>query len=204
MKLPLTLTLALFLATATLAASPELDRAAAALPGTQAEFTQRFTPKGFTHSQVESGSVIFGALPMMRWSYTAPESKLFVFDGTKSWFYVPGDKQVTVTELDAAHRRELPFLLIGDPAGREKYFAVNETRRGNAIITTLQPRDSGAIIRNIAVAIDPSTHFIRSVDYTDREGNRTSFEFSGFQKKSAGVETFRFAPPAGVQVVQGQ
>lgn len=204
MKIPISLLLPLLVATASFAASPELDRAAAALPGTQAQFTQRFTPKGFTHSQVESGSVIFGALPMMRWSYTAPESKLFVFDGTKSWFYVPADRQVTVTQLDAAHRRELPFLLIGDPAEREKYFAVSESRRGNSIITTLQPRDSGAIIRNIAVAIDPSTHYIESVDYTDREGNRTSFEFSGFQRKSAGAETFRFSPPAGVQVVQGQ
>jgi len=141
---------------------------------------------------------------MMRWSYASPESKLFVFDGNKSWFYVPGDKQVTVTELDASHRRELPFLLIGDPAARDRYFIVSESRRGNAVVTTLQPRDSSAMIRNIAVTIAPSTHLIERVDYTDREGNRTSFEFSGFQKKSAGAETFRFSPPAGVQIVQGQ
>ena len=204
MKTRLILPLALLLAASALAAAPELDRAAAALPGTQAQFTQRFTPKGFTNSQVESGSVIFGTLPMMRWSYASPESKLFVFDGTKSWFYVPADRQVTVTQLDAAHRRELPFLLIGDPAARDRYFVVSESRRGNAVVTTLQPRDGGAMIRNIAVTIAPTTHFIERVDYTDREGNRTSFEFAGFQKKSAGAETFRFSPPAGVQVVQGQ
>ena len=200
----LTSLLALLVATASFAASPELDRAAATLPGTQAQFTQRFTPKGFTKSQIESGSVIFGTLPMMRWSYTSPESKLFVFDGSKSWFYVPADKQVTVAELDASHRRELPFLMIGDPAAREKYFVVSETRRGSSVVTTLQPRDAGAMIRNIAVTIAPSTHLIERVDYTDREGNRTSFEFSGFQRKSAGADTFRFSPPAGVQVVQGQ
>ena len=65
-------------------------------------FTQRFTPKGFKSSQVESGTVVFGTLPMMRWCYTAPEPKLFVFDGSKSWFYVPGDKQVTVAGIDDA------------------------------------------------------------------------------------------------------
>lgn len=141
---------------------------------------------------------------MMRWSYTSPESKLFVFDGTKSWFYVPADKQVTVADIDASRRRELPFLLIGDPAARDKYFVVSENRRGNDVVTTLQPRSGSAMIRNIAVTIAPSTHQIQHVEYTDREGNRTSFDFSGFQRKSAGPETFRFTRPAGVQVVQGQ
>ena len=59
----------------------ELDRAAAALSGTQAQFTQRFTPKGFKSSQTDSGVVVFGTVPMMRWSYAKPEEKVFVFDG---------------------------------------------------------------------------------------------------------------------------
>ena len=61
----------------------EIDRAAAAVAGKEASFTQRFTPKGFKNAQVESGSVIFGRMPMMRWSYTTPEEKLFVFDGER-------------------------------------------------------------------------------------------------------------------------
>src|ERR671926_760356 len=98
------------------AAPSEVDRAAAALPGTEARFTQSFTPKGFKNSQSESGTVIFGPLPQMRWSYSRPEQKLFVFDGSRSWFYFPADKQVTVADLDAERRAELPFLIIGDPA----------------------------------------------------------------------------------------
>src|ERR1700730_2349157 len=74
----------------------ELDRAAAALAGTEAQLTGRFTPKGFKNTEVESGTVLFGTLPMMRWSYSSPEEKLFVFDGERSWFYVPEEKQVTV------------------------------------------------------------------------------------------------------------
>ena len=83
----------------------ELDLAARAVAGREASFTQRFTPKGFKSSQVESGTVTFGSLPMMRWSYTAPEAKLFVFDGTKSWFYVPADRQVTVGVIDGSPRK---------------------------------------------------------------------------------------------------
>src|SRR5688500_13833585 len=123
----------------------ELDRAAAAMSGMEASFTHRFTAKGFKTAQVESGSVVFGALPMMRWSYTRPEEKLFVFDGTSSWFYVPADKQVTLGRVNDARKRELPFLLLGDPAARERHFAVKQQSRGGSVVTTLTPRDKASI-----------------------------------------------------------
>lgn len=186
------------------AAAAEIDRVAAALPGKEAQFTQRFTPKGFKNAQSESGSVIFGTLPMMRWSYSSPEQKLFVFDGSQSWFYVPGDKQVTVARLDESRKRELPFLLIGDAAAREKHFVVREQVKGATVITTLQPRDNAAMIRNIAITTASADHLIRSVEYTDREGNRTRFELSGYHPRAAAADVFRFTPPAGVQVVNAE
>jgi outer membrane lipoprotein carrier protein len=180
----------------------ELDRAAAALAGTEAQFTQRFTPKGFKNSQVDSGSVVFGTLPMMRWTYSKPEQKIFVFDGNRSWFYLPAEKQVTVTTLDEAHRRELPFLLIGDPAARDRNFVVRETTRGGNVVATLQPRAASAMIRNVTITIASATHAIQRVAYSDRDGNETVFDFSGFTKRSVTADLFRFTPPAGVEVVQ--
>jgi outer membrane lipoprotein carrier protein len=176
----------------------ELDRAAAALAGNEARFTQHFTPKGFKTAQVESGTVIFGTLPMMRWSYSRPEEKLFVFDGQRSWFYVPGDKQVTVTALDATRRSELPFLLIGDPAARDKNFVVRE--KGNVI--TLQPKSASAMIRSVVITIAADTHLIQRVDYTDREGNQTTFDLADMHKRAVTSDLFHFTPPAGVQVVE--
>lgn len=195
-----TILLTLFLATA--ANASELDRAVTALPGSQAQFTQRFTPRGFRTAQIESGSVIFGVAPMMRWSYAKPEEKLFVFDGARSWFYIPAEKQATVTALDATKRSELPFLILGDPSARDRNFVVKENRRGKSIVTTLQPRASTAAIRSIAVSTDPGTHLLQRVEYTDRDGNQTAFDFSSFQKINAPAETFRFSTPAGVHVVQ--
>jgi len=194
-----TITLLVFGTVATNAA--EINNAVAAIAGTEASFTQRFTPKGFSNSQVESGSVIFGTLPMMRWTYTRPEEKVFVFDGTQSWFYVAADKQVTVATLDDRRKSELPFLLIGDPAARERLFVVTESKRGNSIVVSLQPRSTSASIRNITMTIEPSTHLIRQLQYSDREGNRTEFDFSGFHRKTTSPELFRFTPPPGVEVV---
>ena len=141
---------------------------------------------------------------MMRWSYTSPESKLFVFDGSKSWFYVPADKQVTVGVIDDARKRELPILLIGDPSARDRYFIMKESQRGGSVVTTLQPRDRGAMIRDITVTSDAATHTITRIEYGDREGNRTSFDLSGYHAAAAGAETFHFTPPSGTQVVNAQ
>jgi outer membrane lipoprotein carrier protein len=202
MKRLTTLTAILIAAISLNAAPTALDRAAAAMSGMEASFTHRFTAKGFKTSQVENGTVVFGALPQMRWSYASPEQKLFVFDGTNSWFYVPGDKQVTTGRVTDARRKELPFLLLCDPAARDRVFVVKQQNRGGNIVTTLQPRDKASIIRAVTVTIAPSTHLIQRIDYTDRDGNQTSFSFSGYHRRAASANTFTFAPPAGVQVIR--
>jgi chaperone LolA len=197
--------LAVALALLAIAAAPlsEIDRAAAAVNGMEAQFTHSFTPKGFKNAQVETGSVIYGKLPAMRWSYLKPESKTFVFDGSRSWFYVPGDKQVTIADINDDRKRELPFLLGGDPAARNKYFVVSEKRRGPSVTTTLQPRGAAGLIRTVSFTSNSATHLIDSIEYTDREGNHTMFRFSGYHPARVSPDTFSFAVPAGVQVVRG-
>ena len=187
---------------ASAAGAAELDRAAAALAGTEAQFTQRFTPKGFKNSQIDSGSVVFGTLPMMRWTYAKPEQKIFVFDGSRSWFYLPAEKQVTVTTLDEAHRRELPFLLIGDTAARDRNFVVRESPSGSNVVAMLHPRAASALIRSVTITIAAATHTIQRVAYSDRDGNETMFDFSGITRRTVTPDLFRFTPPAGVEVVQ--
>ena len=185
------------------ARTSEIDLAAAAISGSEAQFTHSFTPKGFKSAQIESGSVIFGKLPAMRWTYAKPEQKTFVFDGTRSWFYVPADKQVTVADIDDQRKRDLPFLLVGDVAARERHFAVREEHRGGQILTTLQPREAASLIRTVTIASNLTSHRIETIDYTDRDGNRTLFSFSGYHPARVSADTFSFAVPAGVQVVRG-
>lgn len=184
------------------AATGELDRAAAAMSGTEASFTHQFTPKGFKTSQVERGTVVFGSMPRMKWTYTSPERKVFVFDGSTSWFYVPEDRQVTTSRITDARKREIPFLLIGDPAARGKHFEVREARRGGRVVITLRPRDTSSVVRSVDVTTSAETHRIERIEYVDRDGNRTSFELSGYHRRAAAADEFRFSPPAGVQVVR--
>ena len=187
---------------ATLGAA-EIDLAATAVNGLEASFTHSFTPKGFKNAQVETGSVIFGRLPSMRWTYAKPEAKTFVFDGSRSWFYVPADKQVTIADIDDQRKRELPFLLVGDAKARDRFFVVKEQRRGSTVLTSLQPRESASLVRDVTITSNASSHRIDSIAYSDRDGNRTAFTFSGYHPVRLSSDTFSFAVPAGVQVVRG-
>jgi chaperone LolA len=204
MKKTLTFLVAVVVTASAYAAPAEIDRAASAMAGMQAQFTHRFTPKGFKNSQTESGAVTFGTLPRMRWSYSRPEEKLFVFDGRTSWFYVPADRQVTMGVVDDARRRELPFLLLGDAAARQRVFAVKERRDRGGVITTLQARDKAAMVPLVTITTDPSTHRIKRIEYADRGGNRTVFDFTSYTKAPASAAQFQFTPPAGVQVVRAE
>ena len=194
--------LALILLVAATAGAAEIDNAVSAMNGVEARFTHRFTAKGFKTSQVENGSVVFGRLPSMRWSYESPEQKTFVFDGTRSWFYVPSERQVTIADVDDRRKSELPFLVLGDAAARNRLFIVKEQRKGKGVTTTLQPRDANAQLRTVTIVSNPATHLIESVEYADRSGNRTAFLFSGYHPARVSGDTFNFTPPAGVQSVR--
>lgn len=190
------------LVSAAAASSSELSRTFPAMAGHQAEFTHSFTPKGFKTAQVEKGSVVFGAPPMMRWSYLAPDEKLFVFDGATSWLYSKDDQQVTVNQLSEEDKRNLPFLFLTDSKKVGSYYRIRERASGIYVITTLKALDSKSAVQEITALFSSSDYRIRKLEYVDRQGNRTVFEFNGFRPAKTTADTFRFRPPAGVDIVR--
>lgn len=186
------------------APASEAGRALQAVAGLQADFVQRFTPHGFKVAQVEKGTVVFGPAPRMRWNYETPERKTFVFNGQTSWLYVPAERQVTVARLGDKEKQEIPFLLISDPSQLNRYFTMKERPSRGAVTIEIWPRNGASMIREVVLMTDRSTHRIRSLTYTDRQGNRTVFEFTGYRKAPAAELAFQFTPPPGVDIVEPQ
>jgi chaperone LolA len=195
---------ALFLLIGSHASAQALDQIDTAVRATEnqaAKFTQRFLPHGASQEQVERGTVLFGTLPSMRWTYRAPEPKVFVFDGTNSWMYLPGDRQVSFHRLTSDEREELPFLLLKDREAIRRDFDVKSATSGQLHTITLTPKRETRI-RSLVVNVDRRSGHIRSLSYSDLEGNRTTFEFTGHRRVTPKPETFRFEAPAGVEVVE--
>ncbi|MBI2213660.1 MAG: outer-membrane lipoprotein carrier protein LolA [Acidobacteria bacterium] len=165
--------------------------------GNSAQFVHKFLPKGYKKETIEQGSVVFGPLPSMRWRYTTPETKEFVFDGTTSWLWVPADRQVTVHELTPDERAALPFFALSDPARIESSFTVTKSGRK----TTLKSRKPDGMLAEIVVE-EGKDGRLSLLRYVDSQGNRTSFELTRFVPSASGPESFRFVAPPGADIVR--
>jgi outer membrane lipoprotein carrier protein len=178
-----------------------LEQAIKATDWQSANFRHVFRLHGTDQQVVESGKVVFGDLPQMRWQYTSPEEKVFVFDGRTSWLYVPAERQVSVHELTDSERSQLPFLLLENAETARRDFDLGSSRKGGAIQLSLTPKNN-AQIRSMVLSLDPESKRIRALEYADVEGNVTRFEFEGFRKTAKDPAQFRFDAPAGVESVE--
>ena len=60
----------------------------------RASFTQRYESGELGADEAETGRVVVAKPGRMRWDYTAPESKVAVVDGERSWIYFVEDAEV--------------------------------------------------------------------------------------------------------------
>ncbi len=63
----------------------------------EASFTQRYERRLLRRKVEEKGKVSVKKPGRMRWEYRSPEEKVFVTDGTKTYFYLPAENQVMVS-----------------------------------------------------------------------------------------------------------
>ena len=197
------------------AATPDLHAIAQAvdehynhLRSLQAEFTETYKGAGMDRS--ESGTLWLKKPGKMRWEYRSPRDKLFLSDGKDAWFYVPGDKQVRKTPVKKLEdlRSPLAFLL-----GRTK---LEKELQGLGFAPDVAPLDSGNyILRGVPRGMaDRITQIllevtvdnrIRRIQIDDVDGSTTEYRFSQPKEDVAMADgLFRFAPPPGVETIEGE
>ena len=198
------------------AANPTLDVHAIAqavdnrynhLQTLQAEFTETYRGAGI--ERTESGSLWLKKPGKMRWEYRSPKEKLFLSDGKDAWFYLPGDRQVrrsSVKKLDDL-RSPLGFLLGKTRLEKELDGLsvapdVTPTTAGNVVLRGV-PKAMADRVNEVVLEITPDYHIAR-IQFEEADESVTEYRFSE-QKENAAIadQLFRFSPPAGVEVVDG-
>jgi outer membrane lipoprotein carrier protein len=174
----------------------------------QAEFTQIY--RGNEIERTESGTLWLKKPGKMRWEYRSPREKLFLSDGKNAWFYVPGDRQVrksSVAKLDDL-RSPLAFLL-----GKTK---LEKELDGLSTAPDMRPLEEGnVVLRGIPKAladrvglvileITPKWHITRIL-IEEIGGAATEYRITAQREGiSLADERFRFVPPPGTEVIEGQ
>ena len=173
----------------------------------QAEFTEVYRGAGM--QRTEAGTLWLKKPGKMRWEYRSPKEKLFLSDGQNVWFYVPGDRQARkapVRKLDDL-RSPLAFLLGKTKLEKELQGLslapdVTPLSTGNVVLRGV-PTAMSARVSQVLLEISPESRIVRII-MEEADGGVTEYRFAG-QKEDVEIaeQRFRFVPPAGVEVVDG-
>ena len=174
----------------------------------QAEFTESYRGAGI--ERTESGSLWLKKPGKMRWEYRSPKEKLFLSDGKDAWFYLPGDRQVrrtSVKKLDDV-RSPLGFLLgktrlEKELDGLSVAADVAPVTAGNTVLRGV-PKALADRISQVVLEVTPDYRIAR-IQFEEADDSVTEYRFSQQQENAAiADQRFRFIPPPGVELVEGE
>ncbi len=173
----------------------------------QAEFTEIYRGAGI--ERTESGTLLLKKPGKMRWEYRSPREKLFVGDGKDAWFYLPGDKQLRKTSMRKLDdlRSPLGFLLGKTRLEKELQGLslapeVAPLAPGNVVLRGI-PAAMAERVGQVLLEVTPGRQIAR-ISMEAADGSTTEYRFSD-QKENLEIneKQFRFVPPAGVEVIDG-
>lgn len=173
----------------------------------KAHFDESYAGAGISRN--ESGELWLEKPGKMRWQYEQPTNKLFVVDGKTAYFYLPDEHQV----------RRMPAKKLDDFRSPIRYLlghAKLQSEFRNLHLSPEQPKQAGDVVlegvpkgmedrvQRVFLEITPQGE-INRIQIEELDGSTTEFRFQDIQQNVAvSSSLFRFQPPPGVEVVEGE
>lgn len=154
----------------------------------------------------ERGTVLIKKPARMRWTYEAPERKVFVADGNRIYSYIPEDKQVIVAPVPADGEATTPAMFLSGQGNLLRDFVASSPDEPDPAPGTyslmLTPRRREAEYDWLFLVVDRGTYRLRKLVTADAQGGRSTFTFSDVRENLGTPDAvFRFTIPRGVDVV---
>ena len=185
----------------------KVDRRYNHLATLTADFTELYKGAGIQRS--ESGTLWLKKPGRMRWDYRQPREKLFLTDGKKAYFYVPGERQAREAPVKDIDDLRSPLRYLLGKTKLEKEFtglalaSVAPVQPGNVVLQGV-PKNMADRLSRVLLEISPDGTLFRIVA-EELDGSTTEFRFRNQQENVAIPDTrFRFQPPPGVETIQAE
>jgi len=181
-----------------------LQETYSSLQSFSADFEQIFTSP--LAELRESGIVLMKKPGKMFWEYNDPTRKIFVTDGRSSYFYLPGDRQVIVGELDLESEQTPLLFLVGRGDIRRDFTVETEVEEqaldaGNPLVK-LVPKDPNPQFSYLIIEVSIPRYLVRRLIVVEPIGNRNEYILSNMEENvPIPEERFRFQVPPGVEVI---
>jgi outer membrane lipoprotein carrier protein len=165
----------------------------------RAAFTQTVTSPDGKKQRSSSGSFEFARPDRFRFDYRKPYEQQIVGDGQKVWLFDPDLNQVTVRPMSQALGATPAALLAGNAIERD--FTLRALPdEGGLQWAEASPRLKDSGIQALKIGFRSGA--LAAIEILDGFGQRSRIEFSAIESNpQLGAERFRFAPPAGADVV---
>ena len=169
-----------------------------------ADFSQTYRGGVFKTKTTDRGTVLVKKPGLMKWVYTTPERKELVSDGKKIYWYVPEDKQVTVSDVPQGDQASTPLLFLSGRGDITRDFTASSVNPGipGTVGLKLVPRRPEPDYEFLVVALDPQSFQIRALSTRDHQGGESTHTFTNM-KENLGIpdKEFVFRTPRGVRVI---
>ena len=166
----------------------------------RADFSQTVVAKNGKKPQVSNGVLMLSRPGKFRWQIEKPYAQLLVGDGDKVWIYDPDLRQVTVKKIGNALGSTPAALLVGDKSlDRDFNFHEAGEHDGLEWLEAL-PKLPDSGFEKLQLGFAGSD--LKAMELYDNFGQTTSLSFSRLERNpQIAAGQFRFAPPAGVDVI---
>jgi outer membrane lipoprotein carrier protein len=166
-----------------------------------ASFQQTFLWKLAGRQQQSHGTILIKKPGMLRFE---TDQQIIVSDGATSWTYSPEHHQVIIAPYRESDATLSPkaFLLEYSVNYQTEYIGEESVKRRPCYIVKLVPKGEGEDITEIKVWVDKRQWVTRKVEYTDINGNISSYIISRVRiNPKLEPSAFRFDIPKGAEVV---
>ncbi len=184
-------------------AAPDLARRIQTHYNTVADFTADFVATfkyKLTHQvSVERGTLKVKKPSRMRWTFTKPDRKEFVADGTKLFTYFPADKVGTENLLSDTGDDSIALLFLAGKGDLTRDFTASMApeQPANEWQLVLSPKKRQGEYDTLTLGVRRDSLALTALVIVDEEGTQ-GYQFTNF-KTNTGLKDsdFRFAFPPG-------
>jgi outer membrane lipoprotein carrier protein len=182
-------------------ARERLEAFAQKLDAVRGTFVQQVYDAEGRLDETSSGSLALKAPRLFRWSYEEPFPQLIVADGDNVWIHDEDLEQVTVRK-QSLEEAQSPLTVLTDLSQLDRDYRVEEGgREGGLDWLTLLPKAEEAPFRRARLGFGTDGALAKMV-LEDSLGQRNEITFRKWElNPELDAATFRFVPPAGVDVV---
>lgn len=166
----------------------------------EGEFEQVVTAQSGRRPQEASGSFAYARPGRFHWEYDRPYRQVLVGDGTTLWSWDPDLNQVTVRAIGEALGATPAAILFGSGALEDSFELADAGEHDGLAWAEARPKQTESGFESLRVGLAGGQ--LRRMEMRDHFGQTTVIRFTRLHANpSLHADRFRFAPPAGADVI---